>query len=146
MKSCTTTIELDRYDSLIHELLDDLQEMLEGPVREDERHWALTVMDQVLEYLQAQFDLEERDGYLAEILDEFPNWHPQLEHLQQEHRLLHRQFAEIRDQLKATKPNSELNRELRRHLTDWISFFRQHGQRETKLLQEAFILDVGVGD
>lgn len=120
--------------------------MLAEDARDDERSWSLTIMDRVAEYLQQQFDVEESDGYLHEVLDEFPNWHPQVEHLQQEHRLLQQQFVQIRDRLEATPINSAMSHEVRHQLGDWIDSFRQHQGRENRLIQEAFSIDLGGGD
>ncbi len=117
MNRCETTVEsIDLYNKLIRELLDDIGESLQSAVSPGERETTLSRMDKVLEYLAAQFDLEEKDGYLTHVLEEFPNWHPQLQHLQQEHRLLQRQFREIRQRLSATAEKSDIACELRRHL------------------------------
>ncbi len=141
-----TIRSVERFNGLIHLLLDDLKEMLAEDVSEDDRRWSLSIMEKVVEYLQEQFDIEERDGYLHEVLDQFPNWHPQVKHLQQEHRHLHRQFVEIRDRLESTPVDSAMSQEMRRQLGDWIDSFRQHQERENRLLQDAFTIDLGVGD
>lgn len=147
MKNCESTIKsLDHYDKLIRRVIDKLQQLLNGDIREGERQKALSLMDDVFGYLTAQFELEEEDGYLVEVLEKFPNWHPQLQHLQQEHRLLHRQFSEIRDRLASTSAFSALSCELRRHLNDWVESFQRHQERENKLLLESYILDVGEGE
>ena len=147
MSRCETTVKsIELYNKRIHQLLDDIQQLLHGLGNEGEREATLSKMNKILDYLAAQFELEEKDGYLAHVLEEFPNWHPQLQHLQQEHRLLHQQFGEIRDRLSATAENSNIASELRRHLSDWIASFQQHQQREDDLLHEAFVLDVGQGE
>lgn len=141
-----TRKELDRFNGLIAVLLDDLIEMLEGPIRSDERAWVLQTMEQVRNYLNQQFQLEEDDDYLAVVLEEFPNWYPQITHLRQEHELLRRQFADIIERLQSTDQTSLMTQEIRRHLTDWIAAYRQHQQRESRLLHEAFTVDVGAGE
>ena len=142
----TTVHQLNHFNGLIHLLLDDLKELLATNASEDDRDWALSIMKKVAEHLQQQFELEEEDGYLEEVLEEFPNWHPQVEHLQQEHRLLQKQFNEIYDRLAATSLGSLMSHEVKRQLKDWIDSFRQHQERENRLIQEALCIDLGVGD
>lgn len=147
MSRCNTTIEsIDLYNKQICQLLDSIAQSLAEPIREGERRETLEKMDQVLGYLAAQFELEEKDGYLEQVLETYPNWHPQLQHLQQEHHLLHKQFGEIRDRVSQTAVDSSLTNELRRHLNDWITSFQLHQQREDNLVHEAFVLDVGEGE
>jgi hemerythrin len=138
---------LEKYTQLIPLLLDDLQGMFDGdPIQAGDIRWSLTVMDKVAEYLQDQFRLEEQDGYLTEVLEEYPNWYPQVQRLQREHRSLYRQFTSLRDELAAATPNMAMAAELTQRFREWAAAYRKHQDQEASLILDAITLEVGVGE
>lgn len=119
---------------------------LEQPTERVDPQELLPVLDRMLDSLQQQFDLEEEAGYLEDVLEQYPNWYPQIRHLQQEHRLLHEQLRENRERVAQETSSSALSSEARRQLLDWMKTFEAHQQRENQLIQEAFRLEVGAGE
>lgn len=147
MRHISNTVDkLERCRGLLTILIDDLQELLdEKPDRENAR-WVLAVVDKMLENLDDQFALEEDGGYLDDVLEQYPTWHPQVRQLQQEHRMLHEHLKEARDRLQRESRQGIVSREIFRQLTDWMNAYQNHDRRETALLQDAFTLEVGVGE
>lgn len=140
-----TVEKLQRSSALLRLLIDDLRELLEEPPDRENARWMLVVLDKMLENLEQQFELEEQQGYLADVLEQFPSWHPHVEHLRQQHALLHQQLREVRDRLAADRRKTVVH-EMRRHLRDWIQAYEDHERRERDLIQEAFTVEPGAGD
>lgn len=142
----SSTVErLKHSNDLLHLLMDDLRELLEEPPDTENAQWTLAVLDKMLDNLQQQFELEEQQGYMADVLAQFPSWHPHVEHLRQQHTLLHQQLREMRDRLAADRSGIVV-REVRRHFDDWMQAYDEHEQRERKLIQEAFTIEPGAGE
>lgn len=147
MTRITDTVErLARHRELLAVLIDELHDLLNEPDDPANDRFLVEIVDQMLENLDRQFELEEQDGYLADVLDEYPNWHPQVKHLLEEHHMLHEHLRQIRDRLESQVRVRTAPTAIRRQLIDWIDAYRQHDRRETDLLQEAFTLEVGVGE
>jgi hypothetical protein len=91
-------------------------------------------------------ELEMKEDYLVNVLEQYPNWHPQVEHLRQQHFLLHRQLREARDRIAGMTANGIAGREIRRQLEDWMNTYNEHLQQENKLVQDAFTQETGVGE
>jgi hypothetical protein len=141
------TIEsLRQVEDLLQLLLDDATELLAEPADAKNGRWLTAVVDKMLANLREQFRIEEQGGYMSDVLEQYPTWHPQVLHLQQEHRLLERQLQEIAGRMQDEQPDQSLSQECRRQLADWINGYRQHRRRETSLVQEAFVLEVGQGE
>jgi hypothetical protein len=131
---------------MLRVLTDDLTELLEEPAEKANTKWVLSVVDTMLDNLKDQFQLEEQDEYLAEVLQHYPNWHPQIEHLRQQHNLLHDQLCEIRERLATDVEESTVPFEARRQLRDWIHTYNEHQRRERQLIQDAFTLETVAGE
>ncbi len=106
----------------------------------------LSLLEDMLENLTRQFALEERHGYLADVLEQFPSWHPQVEHLRQQHGLLTQQLREMRNRVAESSGAQAPALPIRRQLVDWINTYNEHEQRETALIQDSFTLEPGVGE
>ncbi len=137
---------LHRVQQLLQLLLDDAAELLAEQSDEENDQWVAEIVDKMLANLREQFRVEEQGGYLVEVLEQYPEWHPQVQHLQQEHRLLEGQLGEITARMRRQRLSGRLSPECRRQLQDWITWYRQHQHRETALVQEAFVLEVGEGE
>jgi len=105
-----------------------------------------SALDDMLDNLNEQFRLEEEHDYLADVLEQYPTWHPQVEQLQREEQLLQRHLQEARDRIARESTDGCLSRESRRQLIDWLDAYHNHVHRETRLVQEAFTLEVGQGE
>lgn len=144
MSRLKDTVErLRQCDKLLRLLIDDAREMLDEPA---DAQWLGAVVSKMADNLATRIGLEQWEGYLADVLDRYPSWHPQIVHLQQEHRLLARQLKEIRDRITAEAPGGPASLACRRQLSDWIHAYQARQEREEKLLQEAFVLDAGQGE
>jgi hypothetical protein len=137
---------LRRTQQLLQLLLDDTSELLAEPSDHENDQWLVAIVDKLLANLREQFRIEEDGGYLSHVLEQYPEWHPQVLHLQQEHDLLERQLKEISTRMWRERLADGVTPECRRQTADWIAWYREHQHRETALVQEAFSLEVGQGE
>ena len=147
MHRLTDTIqELARANRELEDLMGQAELLVDAPPRADHAPGLASLLDRMLDNLTGQFELEERHDYMAEVLEQYPSWHPQVAHLQQEHRLLRQQLQEIRDRLRRQQDAGTFCRESRRQLRDWIAWYRDHQRREAALVLDAFTLEPGAGE
>jgi hypothetical protein len=143
----TDTIDaLERHNDLLGLLMDELRDLLEGASDFENRKPIQTTLDALLVNLRQQFELEEKGGYLEDVLDRYPNWHPQVVHLRQQHALLRQQLCEARKRIATLSPGEPLGQEVQRQLVDWMNTYDEHRHRETALIQDAFALETGAGE
>jgi hypothetical protein len=126
--------------------MEELRDRLEGASRFENRKAILTTLDALLVNLRQQFELEEKDGYLEDVLEQYPNWHPQVRHLRQQHELLRHQLCEVRNRIAALSTGEPVGPEIQRQLADWMNTYEEHRHRETSLIQDAFTLETGAGE
>jgi len=137
---------LEHYTSLEYILLGDLRDLLEEPADEESRKWLLAVLDTLLDTLPRAFDLEDADGYMAEVLERYPSWSPQVERLHRDHDQLFMKLKELRGRIERNIWIAPIANEVRRDLRDWILKLIAHHRGETRLMQTAMNLEVGTGD
>lgn len=137
---------LGKYTSLEYILLGDLRDLLEERADDENRKWLLAVLDALLETLPMEFDLKEEDGYLAEVLEQFPSWFTQVERLHNDHEVLFYKLKELRGRIEHDDWLGPIAGEVKRDLRDWILNLISHNRRENRLLQTAMTLEVGCGD
>ncbi len=137
---------LEQYSSLEYILLGDLRDILEEPPDDESRKWLLAVLDTLLETLPREFDLEEEDGYMAEVLERYPSWSAQVERLCRDHEQLFFKLKELRGRIERNIWISPIAHEVRRDLRDWILKLIAHHRSETRIIQTAMNLEVGTGD
>lgn len=144
------TIAADRplreYETLEYLLIGDLRDLLEEPPSEESCRWILAVIDALLDMLPHEFALEERGGYMNEVLDEYPSWEPLVDELRFEHGSLYAGLEQLRNYVACNAPFAEIAHEVRRDLRDWMKRLVAHNRHETRLLQTALTLEVGAGD
>ena len=142
-----TTIQLSqKYATFEHILLGDLRDLLEETPDEHTPHWLLAVLDALLQTRPVELELHEQDGYLSTVLEKYPSWTPQVETLHRRHTELSEKLRVMRDRVGGGQSFTEIARELRRDLREWmLSAIGQH-RSESHLLQMAMTLDVGAGD
>ena len=137
---------LERYTSLEYILLGDLRDLLEEPSDDETRRWLLAVLDTLLDTLPREFDLEDEDGYMAEVLERYPSWSAQVERLHRDHEILFSKLKELRGRIERNSWVAPIANEVRRDLRDWILKLIAHHRSETRLVQTAMNLEVGAGD
>ena len=145
MDSRHTTL-LEQYTTLEYILLGDLRDLLEEPVDEETRRWLLVVLDALLDTLPREFRLEDEDGYMAVVLEAFPNWAGRVERLHHDHHRLFLKLQELRGRINCENWIAPIANEVRRDLRDWMLTLIAHHRAETRLVQTALNLEVGVGD
>jgi len=127
-------------------LIGDLRDLLESEPSEENRRWMSAVIDALLDTLPKEFALKSQDGYLAEVLDEYPSWDTAVERLRQQHVALHRRLTELRVRLMAHSQVRGMAERLRPELEAWIDAFAQLQQSERRITLAALNLEVGAGD
>jgi len=133
----TDMIQLDFWES---ELLDQLRELLGRQATEDIRPQLLDAVNQLFTLLPLQFDAKAtEEQYLQEVLDEFPNWHGQVNALQIEQAFLYEDLRDIRDQLRDDAPLNGLIPAI----GEWLERLHKHEAEEQRLSQLAINLDLG---
>jgi hypothetical protein len=137
---------LDQYSSLEYILLGDLRDVLEEPADRESRRWLVAILDALLETLPKEFDLEDADGYMSEVLERYPNWSPQVERLHRDHDLLFFKLKELRGRIERDTWIAPIANEVRRDLHDWILNLIAHNRNENRIVQTAMNLEVGAGD
>ncbi len=141
-----TQQQLKSNQELLHILLDDAEDMLREQPDEEYAPWLSAVVDKILENFVDQAQIEEDGNYLEHVLEQYPTWHSQIQHLQDEHQLLEGQLRDIAQRISGEAASGGITRECRRQLKDWIAWYRNHQHREIRLVQEAFVLEVGQGE
>ena len=137
---------LGQFTSLEYILLGDLRDLLEEQLDSENRKWLLAVLDTLLDTLPREFDLEDEGGYMAEVLEQFPNWTCQVERLHRDHEKLFVKLKELRGRIERDDWIAPFAHEVRRDLRDWMLLLIAHHCSETRLMQTAMNLEVGTGD
>lgn len=95
--------------------------------------------------LKCHFQHEEEEGYFEEIIAVAPRLSYEAEELEAEHDALLGRLEYLDDQLTTTVDADDFTR-LRKDFTDFIAACRAHEHRETALVQEAWLTEIGTGD
>ena len=137
---------LHAYAELEYLLLGDLRDMLEQPFDEENARWVLAVLDTLLDTLPREFAIEEDGGYLRDVVEEYPNWEPEVARLREQHDTLLATLRRLRMRVAWQAPFTVLANDVRRELADWIETLAEHNHHENSLMQTAVNLEVGTGD
>ena len=127
-------------------LLGDLRDLLEDDATEENRRWLMAVLDALLETLPKEFALKSRDGYLQDVLDEYPSWDNAVERLERQHVHLYRRLRMLRDRLVTRFPLQEIADRLRIEAEEWMDSFVDLHRAERHLMFDAINMEVGTGD
>lgn len=143
MSSATRIMECSELGYI---LLGDLRDLLEDPEAPETMHWLEVVLDALLDTIPEELALKSDEGYLNEVLEDFPNWQSKVEQLEDEYYALIRRLSRLRGQLRDQQHVSSLAPELSRDLQEWMDAFRTHRQEEQRLVLLAANLEVGGED
>lgn len=141
-----TTQRLRHYSTLEYLLLGDLREILEEELDEENRRWLMVLLDALLDMLPREFELEEAGGYLIEVVEYYPNWAEQVDSLRDQHTTLIDELQQLRTDLVQLVPEHVRTATIREELKSWSNAVTAHNRHETRLMQVAINLEVGVGD
>ncbi len=105
------------------------------------------VLDALLDTLPREFAMKEDGGYMADVLEEFPNWTGHVADLLDEREALFAKLRTLRNRLNGNESFRRIARELRGDLRGWMISFTAFHRHERRLVQNAFNMDVGgIGD
>tara|TARA_R110002111_G_scaffold227346_2_gene288921 strand:- start:49320 stop:49781 length:462 start_codon:yes stop_codon:yes gene_type:complete len=141
---------LEEISALEYILLGDLLDLLEeadGDV--GAWKWISEVLDTLLKMMPREFALQDKGGYLDEVLEEQPNWQGRVRNLYQERCALLLKLSELRTRMEDSLPLQQMRQiasELRHELRDWITSYVAHQRHERRILQDAFNNDIGAAD
>lgn len=144
--SPTMGSRLEEYADLEYILLGDLRDLLEEPADQYTRGWLTAVLEALLDTLPRQMAIKETDGYLDQVLNEYPSWYRHVEELQNEERLLFLSLQALFDRLNTSESYEQDATRVKVALREWMNRLAAHHRHETRLLQTAMNLEVGVGD
>lgn len=130
MRQADSIRELAQLEYL---LLGDLHQILSEPVSSHTRPNLVAVLDLLFTMLPSRFDLEESSGHLAAVLDQFPNWHDQVEMLRIEHALLYEELRDLRQALDGEAPYEPVSEEVIHRIRTWMDRLRNHEREERRL-------------
>lgn len=137
---------LEDCAALEYILLGDLRDLLEEPPDEEHCRWLLVILDALLEAKQREFELQEEGGYLEEVLEQVPNWEPQVAQLHREHRELFGNLRQLRERVGSRISFDAMADSIRTDLRDWMTLLQRHHRHTRRIVQSAFNFDIGVGD
>lgn len=137
---------LNRYNTLEYILLGDLRDLLEEGSDQETHKWLVAVLDALLKTLPREFDLEDEDGYMSDVLELHPHWASRVERLHEGHDQLFAKLKKLRARLCRQELFAPIADEVRRDLRDWMRSLQAHNRAEVRLLQTAMNLEVGTGD
>lgn len=95
-------------------------------------------------HLEHVMALEEFDGYMNIVTESYPQWSDRTKKLRTEHDRFRDALGALNYRLEhATPDEHETFERLCRELGELLEQINDHNQRETALIQEAFLYDVG---
>lgn len=96
--------------------------------------------------LSRHFKREEDGGYFTDIIDIAPRLSHQATALESEHEKLLIRLQQLEDRLNVAASRAEQDQLIHHDLPAFINACRTHEHRETELVQEAWLTDIGIGD
>ncbi|MGE3315246.1 MAG: hypothetical protein AB7O26_09030 [Planctomycetaceae bacterium] len=137
---------LEDYAAFEYILLGDLGDLLEEPADKHTHRWLLAVLDALVDTIPREFQMKSREGYLSEVLNEYPSWYRHVEYLRAEHHELYANLRDLRGRIAAREEYEESADRVRIDLRDWMARLVAHHHHENRLVQTAINLEVGTGD
>lgn len=139
------TSQLKHCTDFEYILLGDLRDQLRDPLDTQNTRWMLAVIEALLDQMPEEHRLKSRGGYLAEVLEEFPNWNHEVRNLKSEQYQLYDTLSDLRDQLEDGSFTEASAQFMKVAVENWIATFVSHRRNEQTLLQTALNLDIGGG-
>ncbi len=127
-------------------LLGDLRDVLEDDPGGENRHWLLAILEALIDTLPKEIALKSKDGYLSDVLGEFPSWESEVVRLEEQYFSLYRQLRVLRDRIVSRREMVATADRLRLELDHWMDSFVRLHRDEQKLVLTAVNLEVGAGD
>ncbi len=119
-------------------LLGDLRDILDETRDESDRKWLLAVLDVLVELMPQERQLhEQRGGYLANVVTEFPECNRLVQILHIKSLQLDFTLRDLRDRIRNESSWVAVADQLSCDLRDWMNMFTQVHQTESSLLKSA---------
>ncbi|MEQ8211517.1 MAG: hemerythrin domain-containing protein [Lacipirellulaceae bacterium] len=103
-------------------------------------------MDELHDLLELHFEIEERGGYLADLVKNEPRYEARVGTLLSEHRALLEQCEKLRLLVRSGVESPAFQTRIESDFHKFLSRFLAHEHAEHQLLQGAFSDDIGSGD
>jgi hypothetical protein len=127
-------------------LLGDVRDLLEESPDETTKKWLLAVLNVLVDLMPQERRLhEDSGGYLAEVLEEFPEWNRQVMRLHLRKLHLDYSLRELRNRIRDEGSWVDIADQLSAELRDWMKLFTNLHRAESSLIVNAMLLDVGGG-
>lgn len=96
--------------------------------------------------LRRHFKREEDGGYFTDIMEIAPRLSDQATALESEHEQLLIRLQQLEDRLSVAASRAEQHQLIHHDLPAFINACQTHEHRETAIVQEAWLTDIGTGD
>ena len=134
---------LDACHELEYLLLGDLRELLGDPETPQTRRSLLLILDHLLANLPRQLELKCQGGYMSEVLAEHPAWQNEVDELLRDDRDCNSALARMHQRVRQDLSWRPIAHEMRDTLDVWMGLLNAIRKHEIRMLQTAFILDLG---
>jgi hypothetical protein len=124
-------------------LIGDLREVLNQTYTEQTHRSLLSILDRLLENLPRQMALPHENAYLSVVLERCPNSHGKIEALRQANQECISELDGLRNRVDDKSNSTVIDEELGCRLIGWMETLVTIRTRESRLLQEAFTIDIG---
>ncbi len=138
--------QLKDLTTLEYLLLGDLSDVLEEPATSENKKWILALVDTLLQTLPEEYRLRDTQGVYNDVLQEHPTWDSAVMRIRHEQKTLVSQLRGLKDSLDHCENFRASAKVLKNELMVWMNRLVQFNQSEKQLLQEAYNVEVGVGD
>ncbi|RJP35763.1 MAG: hypothetical protein C4547_08925 [Phycisphaerales bacterium] len=134
----------------VDELMRSLRERVAGVPTYHLEHWIPELrshFDAFRAHMHKHMALEERDGYLAPVVEKRPTLTPEVERLQHEHREFGQLLDGIHRELSILRSEDRLLvRDCCNRINDLLSYIAHHEKDENMLIMFVFTQDMGTKD
>lgn len=134
--------EVETHDELIWLLLGDVAEILDDGLDAENVSWLAPVLDVLVQTMSRQ----QTDGYLNDVLVEFPYWSLQVDRLRSERATLLRSLEDLQARIRWSLPVHMLAERLQQQVRNWLNRMTLHRCQERELVQSIWYNDIGAGD
>ncbi len=123
-------------------LLGDLRDLLDETKDESDRKWLLAVLDVLVDLMPQERQLHERTGgYLAGVINEFPERNRIVMHLDLKKLQLDYTLRDLRNRIRAEESWVSVADQLSCDLRDWMKMFTEVHRSEASLIMNSMLFE-----
>jgi hypothetical protein len=147
----SVTEQLKQEHAVILAVLRQLKALVRhsGDAREDRLGWQERVagsLSSLCSHLKAHFAFEESGGFMTDVIKALPNLASNVTHLKEDHKVILDESEELCKIAKEESLTSETLPTFALRIFILIRRLERHEQKETALVQSAFVDDLGMTD